>query len=227
MAQVSVITASYNRAHTIVRAIESVRGQTFSDWQHIIVDDGSTDDTMSVALPYLRKDPRLSYRRTSNKGPASAMNTGICLAKTPFVAFLDSDDEFAPKHLQLRLEYFASHPEVDLVWGGLRAIGPRSRQFVLDAAGSGRRLHLSACRVCGTLVGRRAVIHRARGFRKLVSCDYDLCQRLAAMGARIDRVHFQTLLCHVAGDDRMTMRTANVDDDGSLIAEPDSPGVFT
>src|SRR4051794_21892861 len=103
-AEVSVVTATYNRASMIVRAVVSMQRQTFANWQHIIVDDGSTDDTASILTPYLRRDPRMIYlRRKSNQGAVSAMNFGIRRATSPFVAFLDSDDEFTRAHLQLRL----------------------------------------------------------------------------------------------------------------------------
>jgi glycosyltransferase involved in cell wall biosynthesis len=182
------------------------RSRTGSISSH--VDDGSVDDTVSVVMPSLDKDPRLTYVRTRKGGAVSTLNFGIRLATSPFIAFLDSDDEYAPAHLRLRLDYFASHPAIDMISGGMRLVGPRSRRFVRDAADPGKRLHLSRCWVGGTFGLRRSVLNRARGFRKVFFYDYDLYRRLRAIGARQVQVAFPTYLYHLEGDDRMSLRQA-------------------
>ena len=218
--RVSIVTTTYNRAHTLVRAIESVQRQTWSAWEHIIVDDGSVDETESVVRPYLERDARVKFRWQPNVGPAAAMNAGASLATSPWITFLDCDDEYLPSHLQLRFEYLASHPEIEMLWGGVRVVGPRARQFVLDAAGSGRRIHLSHCRLAGTLVLRKGLFRKLGGFRKLISADYDLWRRAEARGARIVRVTFPTLLCHVSEDDRVSTAYPNIDGEGNLLPGP-------
>ena len=225
--QISIITPTYQRARTLARTIRSVRRQTFVDWEQIIVDDGSTDDTASIVGRYVRRDARIRYVHRENGGPVAAMNMGAGLARSPLLAFLDSDDEFAPDHLRLRVDYLSRHPGVDLVWGGLRAIGPRERQFYPDIERPGHRIHASECHVCGTFVLRRTAFERAGGFRRLVSADYDLCQRLEAMGARVNQVPYPTLLHHMEGDDRIGIRVENVKPDGALQPEPDNVALIT
>ena len=86
---VSVITATYNYARYLGEAIESVLAQTLADWEMIVVDDGSSDNTAEVIQPYLR-DKRIHYHRTENRGQPAAKNTAIRLAKGSLIAFLDA-----------------------------------------------------------------------------------------------------------------------------------------
>jgi glycosyltransferase involved in cell wall biosynthesis len=98
MPKVSIILPTFNRIDTIVRAIKSVQAQTLEDWELIVVDDGSTDDTAALIDGI---DPRLTLIRQENRGFTEARNTGIRAARGDYLAFLDSDDEFLPHHLEL------------------------------------------------------------------------------------------------------------------------------
>jgi len=100
---VSVITPTYNHAETLPRAIDSVLGQTFKNFEYIIVDDASTDDTESVVNSY--DDDRIQYvRHEENRGGSAARNTGIAQARGRYIAFLDADDEWLPKKLTAQVE---------------------------------------------------------------------------------------------------------------------------
>jgi len=103
---VSVIIPTYNRAHLVGRAIRSVLSQTCQDFEIIVVDDGSTDDTEKVVSSF--NDSRIRYFRhqTSSGGPTAARNTGIRVSRGKYVAFLDSDDEYLPQKLESQLEVF-------------------------------------------------------------------------------------------------------------------------
>lgn len=96
--KVSVVIPTYNRAHTLGRALKSVLAQTFQDFEIVVVDDGSNDDPKSVCESF--GDPRIHYLRQDNRGGGAARNAGIDAARGRFVAFLDSDDEFLPDHLK-------------------------------------------------------------------------------------------------------------------------------
>jgi glycosyltransferase involved in cell wall biosynthesis len=93
----TVVIPVYNRAASLGLAIESVRSQTFQDFEVIVVDDGSSDNPRAVVDDF--SDSRLRYIRQPNKGGGAARNTGIDEARGRFVAFLDSDDLFLPHHL--------------------------------------------------------------------------------------------------------------------------------
>jgi glycosyltransferase involved in cell wall biosynthesis len=106
---ISVITPTFNRAHTLPRAIDSVLKQTYQDWELIIVDDGSTDSTKAVAAA--TKDPRISYFYKENGGPSQARNYGINHAKGKWIMYLDSDDELLPECMATMLEWLNTHPK--------------------------------------------------------------------------------------------------------------------
>ena len=89
---VSIITPVYNAAATLHRACESVRAQSYVAWEHILVDDGSTDATPQM-LRELSSDARVKTMRFANRGPGPALNHGIQMTAGKFIAFLDADDE--------------------------------------------------------------------------------------------------------------------------------------
>ncbi len=96
---ISVIIPTYNRKKTIVRAINSVLKQTYKNWELLIIDDGSTDNTKSVLKKYLSNNS-ITYYKTKNLGVCHARNFGIKNARGKYIAFLDSDDEFKVNRLK-------------------------------------------------------------------------------------------------------------------------------
>lgn len=117
---ISVIIPSYNRSKTIKRAVYSVLNQTYSDLELLIIDDGSTDDTMKVLSEI--KDSRLTIIKTNkNNGAASARNLGIDQSKGEYIAFQDSDDLWYPNKLQKQLKFLESS-KADVVACALQSI---------------------------------------------------------------------------------------------------------
>jgi len=104
--KVSVIIPTYNRAKLLPRTINSVLNQTFQDFELIIVDDGSTDNTKEVIKGFQNKDERIKYVYQNNQGESGARNTGLRESQGEYVAFLDSDDEWLPEKLEKELELF-------------------------------------------------------------------------------------------------------------------------
>ncbi len=103
--QVSVVIPTYNRARLVARAIRSALAQTFDDFEVIVVDDGSTDDTERVVAGF--DDPRVRYvPHSANGGEAAARNTGVAAARGIYIAFLDSDDEWFPDKLHEQMRAF-------------------------------------------------------------------------------------------------------------------------
>lgn len=113
MPRVSVIIPTYNRAHYIAETIHSVFEQNFNDYEVIVIDDGSTDNTEEVIKPYLDK---ITFIRKENGGPASARNEGIKIAEGEYIAFLDSDDLWLPEKLDYQLNYMAAYRDVGLTF---------------------------------------------------------------------------------------------------------------
>lgn len=116
--KVSVILPTYNRAHLIRRAIDTVLSQTYGDFELIVVDDGSTDDTKEIVKSV--QDPRLRFvQHTENRGGSAARNTGIGMARGDYIAFQDSDDEWSLDKLARQVETMErSAPEVGVVYSG-------------------------------------------------------------------------------------------------------------
>ena len=109
MAAVSVIIPTFNRAHKIARAVASVLYQTFSDYEILVVDDGSEDATSEALAPFL---PHIrSITHSGNLGVSAARNTGIRASDSPLIAFLDSDDYWLPEKLAAQVSFFSEHPE--------------------------------------------------------------------------------------------------------------------
>ena len=115
--RVSVVIPTYNRAHLLPRAVGSVLAQTFEDWELIIVDDGSEDDTSDVIAGF--GDARIRcIRHERNQGAGAARNTALAAARGEYIAPLDDDDEFLPDALmELATALGDSPPEVGIVYG--------------------------------------------------------------------------------------------------------------
>lgn len=127
----SVVLPTYNRSHIIGGAIRSVQAQTFPDWELIVVDDGSTDDTRAVLQSLTHDDARVKLVPNAGcVGPAGARNTGVRAAQAEMVAFLDSDDNWDPEKLAAFFIASRRHPDAVLIGSDYRitdeASGPAS-----------------------------------------------------------------------------------------------------
>lgn len=97
---ISIITPTYNRELLVQTTIKSIQAQTYTNWELIIVDDGSTDNTEEVLKSFLEADSRIRYVKKGNSGQAPSLNVGVSHAKGDFIVFLDSDDEAYPNWLE-------------------------------------------------------------------------------------------------------------------------------
>lgn len=120
---VSVVIPAYNRAGSIRAALQSVQRQTHEDWEAIVVDDGSHDDTPELVEQLAREDSRIRLiRHEANRGAQAARNTAIHAARGAWIAFLDSDDQFLPHSLESRFE-LATEQKVSVVHSNCYMIG--------------------------------------------------------------------------------------------------------
>lgn len=124
---VSIIMPAYNASRYIEEAITSVLSQTFTDWELLILDDGSSDETRSISQTYADRDPRiLCLPNEQNLGVAQTRNRGVSLARGQWIAFLDSDDRWEPEKLQLQLET-AHRQHADFLFTGSAFMDENSR----------------------------------------------------------------------------------------------------
>ncbi|TCT14033.1 glycosyltransferase involved in cell wall biosynthesis [Natranaerovirga pectinivora] len=117
---ISIILPVFNGEKFICNAIQSVLLQTYSKWELIIVDDGSTDQTSSLVKIF--SDKRIKYIYQKNQGPASARNQGINIAKGEYIAFIDADDLYLEDKLKEQVEYLRLHPEIDIVYNDIKVV---------------------------------------------------------------------------------------------------------
>lgn len=184
MAVVSVIIPTFNRARKVVRAIASVLYQTFRDLEIIVVDDGSTDGTREAIT---RVFPHIRYlNHPKNSGVSAARNTGIRVSRSPFIAFLDSDDYWLREKLAVQVDFFERYPEAlacqtEEIWIRKgRRIYPRKKH--LKPSGDIFAPSLKLCLVSPSAVMlRRSLLNEVGLFDPgLPVCeDYDLWLRIS------------------------------------------------
>lgn len=128
MASVDVIIPAFNAAKYLPKAIESVISQTFSDWQILLVDDGSTDNTAEAVSPFLeRLGPKIKYIRQDNGGLPAARNAAIRASRGEFIALLDADDIWLPCRLEESVKVLLERPQAGLAYGLITNIDPEDR----------------------------------------------------------------------------------------------------
>jgi glycosyltransferase involved in cell wall biosynthesis len=116
--QISIILPVYNASTYIVDTIQSVQNQTFINWELIVIDDGSSDDSLRILNQIAQTELRVSVYTQKNAGPASARNLGISKIKSPYLTFIDADDKIREDYLELLIQPILENPMVDLVCGG-------------------------------------------------------------------------------------------------------------
>ncbi|HHQ4479271.1 glycosyltransferase family 2 protein [Aeromonas veronii] len=115
--KVSILMAAYNAEQYIIQAIESVQQQTFNDWELIIVDDGSTDNTAFLASKVAGDDPRIKVITQLNMGAQIARNTAFFASKGEYIVILDADDRLLPNKLAIQVQFLDKIPGVGVVYG--------------------------------------------------------------------------------------------------------------
>ncbi len=162
--EISVILPTFNREERLVRAVESVIGQTFTDWELLVVDDGSTDGTFGRVSGFMDRYDAIRYMKHSNRKPALSRNAGIQASFGRYITFLDSDDYYLPDHLESRYDYLERHPETDLLSGGFRG---DDDVYVTDCYHPEKKVHIRECILGATLFGKRELFFSLGGFGDL------------------------------------------------------------
>ncbi|PKL86860.1 MAG: glycosyl transferase [Ignavibacteriae bacterium HGW-Ignavibacteriae-1] len=188
----SVIVTTYNRAHLLHRSFDSLLKQVELDWECIIVDDGSTDETFNICRKYLDADPRFKYIFHSNRGQALSKNAGILASSGIYATFLDSDDEYRNDHLDIRHKVLNQNPQVELLHGGVKING---NKYVPDMNDTSKLIHLSDCIIGGTFVIRKEKAIELGGFKALpYGDDTEFYERAVKKGLVIAKIAYSSYI---------------------------------
>ena len=208
----SVIITTYNRADLLVRALDSLICQTENDWEAIIIDDGSNDDTAERISPFLNSEKRIVYIRQQRRGASVAKNTGIFLSKGKYITFLDSDDEYYPCHLQSRKEILQATPEVEFLYGGTKVVG---NTYVPDRFDHGKMIHLKDCVVGGTFFIKRELCFSLGCFAEIsFGSDADFFEKIKSAQIFKIKTDNSTYIYHRENTNSITNELAGCMDNG-------------
>lgn len=198
----SVIITTYNRLPLLIRAIRSLIGQTEEDWEAIIVDDESSDDTHLRLLPYLRIHEKIRYFRKTHSGDPLSKNTGIWASRGKYITFLDSDDEYEPTHLESRKDLLAHNPTTEFLYGGAKITG---NPYVPDRFNPEENIDLKNCSIGGTFFIERKVMFALNGFKNiLLGADADLFVRAQQARVVMQETNLPTYIYHHDTQDSIT-----------------------
>jgi glycosyltransferase involved in cell wall biosynthesis len=177
---VSVIIPAYNAAEFLGAAIASVQKQTFSDWELLIINDGSTDDSVAIIGEYQTIDDRIHLINQLNQGVSTARNLGVEKSRGQFLAFLDADDQWLPNKLYQHLKHFQSHPQLGVSFSQVEILNQAGEPT--GQVSSSRLSNLkpeyflseNPTTTTSNWVVRREVFHQVGGFCKDMSFSEDL-----------------------------------------------------
>ena len=180
---VSVIVSAYNEEDYIQRSVDSILAQTFVDFELILLDDGSTDGTWKLMQEF--DDPRIRREQLGRMGLAKALNHGICVARSEYIAFMGADDESLPERLECQVAFLDSHPDISILgtayykYDAMRnehfiRYPPQTDADIRRAIG----LHIPICH--GSVMLRKAVVEKTGGYNDVpTAVDLELWLRAA------------------------------------------------
>ncbi len=176
---ISVILPTFNRAAHLENAVNSVITQTFSNWELIVVDDGSSDNSFETMAPFLDSYRNIRYVKHNNRKAALSRNAGMQASFGRYITFLDSDDHYLEHHLASRMAWMADYPDVALLSGGFDC---DEQIMVKDCYNLDKLVDIRECILCGTLFGKRELFFALEGFNDLEYAeDTDLWERASTL----------------------------------------------
>jgi glycosyltransferase involved in cell wall biosynthesis len=211
---ISIIIPTYNRSAFIGEAIDSVLQQTFSDFELIVIDDGSTDSTGEIVNAF--KDERLVFIQQENAGRSAARNRALATARGKYIAFLDSDDTYLQDKLERQVNFMEAHPEIGMIYTSAKCIdadGNILKNNVYVASVSGQIYRQVAffrpvTITLPTVMVRREVLDNVGGFDEKMERfeDTDLWRRISKR-YQVGALNYPTCLLRTHDDN--TLRTQN------------------
>jgi glycosyltransferase involved in cell wall biosynthesis len=174
--RIAVIMSVYNTSfHLIKRAIDSVLNQDFQDFELIIIDDGSDNDTQSQILNYaIKHEDKITYLRHKNRSQAESINRGMLISNSEFITVIDADDEYKPNHLSTCLSEIKT---LDLIASTTETIvNEESDYYVPDRFDNNQVIHVDNCILFATLFGKKEVFTMLN-FQNMYAADANFYER--------------------------------------------------
>jgi glycosyltransferase involved in cell wall biosynthesis len=179
---VSVIIPSYNCAHLLPETIASVQAQTYTHWELLIINDGSTDETDRLIPQYLEEypDDRIQFISKPNGGVSNTRNFGAALAQGDIIAFLDADDRWLPRNLESHIEQFEQHPALGISFGRVEFITDsgeptgKTTHCELNQIPTHHFLYTNPTVTTSNLVVRTALFKQLNGFDESINHSEDM-----------------------------------------------------
>jgi glycosyltransferase involved in cell wall biosynthesis len=185
---ISVVLTIYNGERFLAEAVDSILAQTFSDFELIAVDDGSTDRSLAILQAYAAQDQRVRLISRPNTGQAGAINDGVYAARGEFVARMDADDVLRPDRFRRQYEFLKAHPDIGVLGAAYQAIDEtgtcigQPNRYPLEPTRIRKALQNGSCAIAHPAVMlRRTALLRAGPYRGVLrpAEDYDLWLRMS------------------------------------------------
>jgi len=198
--QISVALAVYNADEHIAEAVESILGQSFGDFEFLIVDDGSTDNSGAILEYFASRDPRIKLMRQDNRGFVPSLNRMVEAATAPWIARMDADDVAHPERFARQMTKLSAEPSIDVLGTDAHLIGPDSQRIIRPAIHRPTEHEdlfadpeYGVLALHPTLMIRTDILRACGGYRPAFrfAQDYDLFLRLG------ERARFANLADHL------------------------------
>lgn len=213
---ISIIIPTFNRGDFLLRAITSVLAQTYRNYELLIIDDGSTDNTHELLSPLI-ESKEIKYYKQENLGVSNARNFGVINSVGELVTFLDSDDEWLPGKLQEQINFLIVNPQIRIVYGEELWIrrGTRVNQKAIHKKTGGRifKACIEQCLIApSSVMLQRSLFDEMNGFdNAFVVCeDYDLWLKISSI-YEIGFITNPLIIKHGGHDDQLSTKFVAMD----------------
>ncbi len=199
---ISIILPVYNQGESLERAIQSVLKQTISNWQLIIVNDGSTDNTKKIAKKYSEENFQIIFLDLDHFGASSAINSGYKLSKGSYITTLDADDYYHTNHLEANMSDLLKNTKIDLLMSKTEILGS---PYVVDIEAPEKMIHLDECAIGGTFFVKYNVYSKVGGRPPIqFGSDYYFAKNVLKAGYTIFKVDRRTYVYDRTGNISIT-----------------------
>lgn len=212
MPRVSVIIPCYKQAKYLPETLDSVLSQTYNDWECIMVNDGSPDNTEEVARDYCNKDNRFKYIYQGNQGPATARNNGIKASSGEYILPLDSDDLISPTYIEKAVAYLDAHSDVKLVYSRSELFSETERRECDMGKYTYKDFLLAECLIFSASMYRRADYDKTIGYNPNMIYgieDWDFWITLLSPDDKVYQID-EVLFHYRVGENSMVSRKAMI-----------------